>query len=152
MAQETSAEMSALPRSGTIAGKVVAFHPLTIDDFAAMDDAIRQAALASILPVVQGDRERVSAAVATVMQLNFGQRWEYNKALQVTAVWFSLRRGNAKLTRDDVWKMFASAGLKQSTWTDLDAAFSAVLIVSGLLPDPLEKNPDPTPATPQTSQ
>jgi hypothetical protein len=152
MAQETSAEMAALPRTVVVMGKELALHPLTLDDFAAMDDAIRQAALASILPVVQGDRERVSAAVATVMSLNFGQRWEYNKALQVTAVWFSLRRGNPKLSRDDVWTMFTAGGQKPSTWVALDEAFSAVLIVSGLLPDPLERKPDPTPTTTQASQ
>ena len=148
MAQETSAEMAALPRKVVVLGKELSLHPLTIDDFAAMDDAIRQAALSSILPVVRDSREQLSAAVATVMQLNFGQRWEFNKALQVTAVWLSLRRGNSRLTRDEVWKMFAGGTPTMDTWRDLDAAFSAVLIVSGLLPDPLERKPDPTPAMP----
>ena len=148
MAQETSAEMAALPRTLKVRGVELKFYPFTADDFAAMDAWMREDVLKGILPAVQDDRRKLSYAMGAVMGLSFGQPIAYSKVAQLTAIWRSMKPGQpATFTREDARKLLMGDKPTVAGWGNLADAFDAVLIVSGLIPDPLEALPDPKPAT-----
>ena len=141
MGSETHPELAGKPRQQN----GLDFYPLTVADFAALDDWLRADYLRGVLPAVKDDLRLRSAALNVAHGLSFGQPLSYGHNAQLEACWLSMRRGDKELTRDAAWQWIAAGATRQAAEAVLGACFDAVLVVSGLILAEEEKKPDPPP-------
>jgi hypothetical protein len=141
MGDITLAGLTAQPRTLTINGAALSFHPLTVADIAEWDAWARAEFIkgaAAGVDAIKGRGERMEmreSVLDSAERISFGSFKAYGMMSsfggKLHMAWLSLRRGDSKLSRDAAWASICGSRSVGAAVADLNAAYAAVLVVSG---------------------